>query len=98
MTNMGFWVIHRFLLSMHSLSVGKEREERSEGSWWVRECQMWNQGDPEITELLAEQQLSWASFQSSLVDLGLEKGRRKQGNKIMPCISEDSRLSHFFKN
>lgn len=55
MTNMGFWVIRRFLLSMHSLSVGKEREERSEGSWWVRECQMWNQGDPEITELLAEQ-------------------------------------------
>lgn len=86
MTNMGFWVICQFLLCMLSFLLEWRKERSDQGSCQVQEYQAWNQEDPEITALLAEQQPSQGSFQSSLLDMGLEERRRKGENKIMHYI------------
>lgn len=42
---------------------------------------MWNQGNPEKTELLAKQQTSWASFQNFHLDR--PERRKEKGKEII---------------
>lgn len=56
---------------------------------------MWNQGDPEATELLAQQWPSQGSFQSSRLAMGLVEGRQKGGNRAMRYIVGGWQTSSF---